>query len=86
MPFLVEGMAIGLISAALATGALYALYEAVIAVVESTNLPLNFIPFSSVLIPIAIAFVIAGVVVGFFGGFISIRKYLKMEGNEILGW
>ncbi|MEE1173657.1 MAG: permease-like cell division protein FtsX [Ruminococcus sp.] len=86
MPFLVEGMAIGFISAALATGALYALYEAVIAVVESTNLPLNFIPFSSVLIPIAIAFVIAGVVVGFFGGFISIRKYLKMEGNEILGW
>jgi hypothetical protein len=26
------------------------------------------------------------VLVGFFGGFISIRKYLRKEGNEILGW
>ena len=31
-------------------------------------------------------FAIAGIVIGFFGSFISIRKYLKMEGNEILGW
>ena len=86
MPFLVEGMAIGFISSACATGALYLLYEGVIAVVQSTNLPLNFIPFSSVLVPVALAFMVVGVAVGFFGGFISIRKYLKMEGNEILGW
>ena len=35
---------------------------------------------------VAIAFVVAGMAIGFFGSFISIRKYLKMEGNEILGW
>ncbi|HCA05490.1 MAG TPA: ABC transporter permease [Ruminococcaceae bacterium] len=86
MPFLVEGMVIGLISAALSTGALALLYNALVNVLLKTNLPIEFIPFSSVVLPLAGAFVIVGVLVGLFGGFISIRKYLKKEGNEILGW
>ena len=28
----------------------------------------------------------AGILIGFLGGFISITKYLKKEGGEILGW
>ena len=35
---------------------------------------------------LALIFILVGVLVGLFGGFISIRKYLKKEGNEILGW
>lgn len=85
MPFLVEGMVIGLVSAIVATGGIALLYEGIMAAV-SQWLPLSPIPLSSVIPLVAGAFVVAGVVVGFFGSLISIRKYLKKEGNEILGW
>lgn len=86
MPFLVEGMVIGIISALLATGALALVYEGVGIVVESAQSMFDFIPYMDVLPYVIAAFIIFGVFVGFLGGFISIRKYLKMEGNEILGW
>lgn len=86
MPFLVEGMVIGVISALLATGALALVYQGVEMVVENAQSMFTFIPYMSVLPYVIGAFVIFGIFVGFLGGFISIRKYLKMEGNEILGW
>ena len=86
MPFLIEGMVIGFISAALSTGALALLYNALVNVLVRTDLPIDYIPFARVVVPLMLTFIIVGVLVGFFGGFISIRKYLKKEGNEILGW
>lgn len=86
MPFLIEGMVIGFISAALSTGALALLYNALVNVLVRTDLPIDYIPFARVVVPLMLAFIVVGVLVGFFGGFISIRKYLKKEGNEILGW
>lgn len=86
MPFLVEGMLIGLISAAISVGGLALLYEGISQVFVSTNIPFDFIPFTNVLLPVVASFVVAGMFVGFAGSFLSIRKYLKMEGNEILGW
>ena len=87
MPFLVEGMVIGIISAALSTGAVALLYEAVKRVItEAAGSWITVLPFSQMVVPLAISFLVAGILVGFFGGFISIRKYLKKEGNEILGW
>lgn len=85
MPFLVEGMTIGLISAIISTGGLALLYNAIMAAIEQF-IPFKSIPLSDVIFFVIIAFVVAGVVIGFFGSFISIRKYLKKEGNEILGW
>ncbi len=86
MPFLVEGMILGFISAAIATGVLALLYRAASGMVERIDLGISAIPFTSVLIILVLSFIVVGVLVGFFGGFISIRKYLKKEGNEILGW
>ena len=86
MPFLVEGMVLGFISAAIATGVLALLYRAASGMVERIDLGISAIPFTSVLIILVPSFIVVGVLVGFFGGFISIRKYLKKEGNEILGW
>ncbi len=87
MPFLVEGMIIGILSAALSTGVVALLYNGVARVIfEVAGSWLNPIPFSQIVLPLALIFVLVGVLVGFFGGFISIRKYLKKEGNEILGW
>ena len=86
MPFLVEGMIIGLISAIIATGVLALVYQGVGMVVENAQSLFSFIPYTDLLPYVAVSFAVFGVFVGFCGGFLSIRKYLKMEGNEILGW
>ena len=86
LPFLVEGMVIGLISAIIATGVLVLVYQGVGMVVENAQSMFDFIPILQVLPYAAAAFILFGIFVGFCGGFLSIRKYLKMEGNEILGW
>lgn len=85
MPFLVEGMAIGLLSAVISTGCIALLYESIMSAITGF-IPFDYIPLMNVIFYVAIAFVVAGIIVGFFGSFISIRKYLKKEGNEILGW
>ena len=85
LPFLVEGVIIGLISSIIGTGCIALLYNAGMNAIEQF-IPFDSIPLSDVIILVAAAFLIAGVLIGFFGSFISIRKYLKMEGNEILGW
>ena len=76
MPFLVEGMVLGFISAAIATGVLALLYRAASGMVERIDLGISAIPFTSVLIILVLSFIVVGVLVGFFGGFISIRTAL----------
>lgn len=85
LPFLVEGVIIGLVSSIIGTACISLLYNAGMNAIEQF-IPFDAIPLSDVIIYVASAFLIAGVLIGFFGSFISIRKYLKMEGNEILGW
>lgn len=85
MPFLIEGMVIGLISAVLSIGLITLLYNAGMSAIESF-VPISTIPFIQLLPYVSAIFILSGLVIGFFGSFISIRKYLKMEGNEILGW
>lgn len=85
IPFVIEGIIIGLISSGIAIGLLALLSNAVINAVEHI-LPFEYIPFSDVMWPIIGAFLIAGVLVGALGSLVSIRRYLKHEGNEILGW
>lgn len=86
MPFLVEGMVIGLASAIIALGALALVYQGVGLAVVSAQSMFDFIPYTDVIVYVAAAFAVFGIFVGFCGGFLSIRKYLKKEGNEILGW
>lgn len=86
IPFVIEGVIIGLTSAVVSIGFLTILYDRVLVAVESI-LPLNgYVPFADVVWYIVAAFVGAGVIVGALGSLLSIRKYLKKEGNEILGW
>lgn len=85
IPFIVEGMLIGLISAIVSTFALYFLYTGIMDAITSM-IPFSYIPINSMILYVAIAFVVAGMSIGAIGGFISMRKYLKKEGNEILGW
>ena len=85
LPFVVEGMVLGFISAIIGTGVLYVVYEGVMSAVNSF-VKISTIPFSDVYLQVGGIFIVAGVVIGAFGSFISMRKYLKMEGNEILVW
>lgn len=85
IPFVVEGMVIGLIASIFSTLALLFLYDGIMEIVVNL-IHVATIPFSSVFWFVAGAFVVAGLVIGALSGFISIRKYLKKEGNEILGW
>lgn len=86
VPFIIEGIIIGIVSAGLSIGALTLLYDAVSKAIEGFLPSFKCIPFEDVMWFIIISFVSAGVVVGALGSFLSIRKYLKREGNEILGW
>lgn len=85
VPFIIEGVVIGLLSAGVSVGLLYLLSDAVIAAVKHI-LPFEYVPFTEVMWPIVGAFVAAGVVVGVLGSLVSISRFLKREGNEILGW
>lgn len=86
IPFVVEGMVIGLISAIISTAALYFLYNGVVGIVLNIFKFTDPVSVESVIWYVLAIFVIAGITIGALSGFISIRKYLKKEGNEILGW
>lgn len=85
IPFIIEGIVMGLISSVLSTLALMFLYDMVMSAIAHL-IPITPIPFTDVVWIVVASFTIAGTLIGALGGFISIRKYLKKEGNEILGW
>lgn len=85
IPFIVEGVIIGLIAAILSTVAMLFLYDGIVEIIVHI-IRFPAIPFANIVWYTAGIFTLAGVIIGALSGFISIRKYLKKEGNEILGW
>ena len=85
VPFVIEGVVIGLVSAIVSTGLLYVLSDAVIKAVK-TILDFPYTPFTDVMWYIIGGFLGAGILVGVMGSMLSISRFLKREGNEILGW
>lgn len=80
-PFVLEGVLIGIIGAAIPLGVLYFVYEKAINYILTRfsilNTLLDFLPVSSVyhtLLPVGLAL---GVGIGFVGSFFTIRKHLK---------
>ena len=74
IPFVVEGMVIGLISAIVSTGALYFLYSGVVGIVLNIFKFTDPVAIESVIWYVLAIFVIAGITIGALSGFISIRK------------
>lgn len=85
IPFIIEGMVIGLVSGLLSSLVIAFLYEGVIAAVQYI-IPFSEIPYSDVALQMTLAFILLGMFVGALGAVISIGRYLKKEGGEILGW
>ncbi|HHV31025.1 permease-like cell division protein FtsX [Caproiciproducens sp. LBM24188] len=85
VPFIVEGMIIGLISGGVASLLLHLIYQKLMSSITSILL---FSPIDISLLSwrLTLIFLLAGTLFGAFGGMISIGKYLKKEGGEIVGW
>lgn len=86
-PFIVEGMSLGFISAALSFGAVWGVYKLIEPTVKSilgmVSKNFNVVPFTNYALYIAAAFVIIGLVSGSIGSLISIQKYLKERGGVV---
>lgn len=86
IPFIIEGTTIGLISGAISIVVLYFGYDQIIKLVEHIMPSIVPIPFSQIMLPVSISFIVAGMLVGAVGSFFSMGAYLKKEGNELLRW
>lgn len=85
LPFVVEGMTVGIIAAILGFGLIFGIYTGVLRIFESStigglvaSLAGNLIPFSQVWLWLAIGFLIFGILLGAIGSSSAIRKYLKV--------
>ncbi len=85
MPFVVEGMILGIISVVISLGLVWGLY--VLAVQQFadllSSLGLEAIEFQEFAIPLLIAFIVIGILTGAGGSAITMRRYLNKEGSEI---
>lgn len=82
IPFVVQGMALGVIATILSMLLLWGLYELVIGAID-VGIMSSMIPFGSVALPLAGLFLLVGVLAGAGGSAISIRKYLKKGGGGV---
>lgn len=81
LPFIVEGITFGLVSAIATTGLLYLVYNSTIDKVKEFGF-MNLIPYSEVVWYLFGGFCLIGILAGSIGSFISISKYLRREGSE----
>ncbi len=88
IPFIIEAMSIGLIAGLISSISLICIYNPVretagnmISMIGTSTIPLE-----DIWLQILLLFSGSGILIGAIGGFISITKYLRKEGGEILGW
>lgn len=82
IPFIVEGMLIGLISAVLAEGLLYFCYRVAAETIVSTLGTTDIVRYGDVAWWLLLIFVGIGIFAGVLGSAIMISKYLRREGSE----
>lgn len=82
IPFIVEGMLIGLISALLSEGLLYFCYRVATETISNTLGTGDIIGYGDMAWYLLAVFVGIGVFAGALGSFIMIGKYLRKEGSE----
>ena len=78
-PFFVEGFFLGLFGAVFSFFIEWGLYEVLRKAIMNTGLEvLTSVPFTDVLVPMALVCGVAGFVIGIFGSVMSIRRFLKV--------
>lgn len=85
LPFVVEGMILGIISSVISLGLVWAFYEFAINQFSDllTSLQLDALNFADFALPMLGIFVAIGIVTGVGGALISMSRYLNREGSEI---
>ncbi len=82
IPFIVEGVVIGLISAILSEAVVYFCYRVATETIITKLATSGVVPFSKAALPLFGVFAGIGVLAGALGSFIIIGKYLRREGSE----
>lgn len=84
VPFIVEGVIIGLLSGGVASGLLVLVYNKLVSSIASIPLfsPVDIGPITW---RITLIFMLAGALFGVLGGLITLGKYLKKEGGDLGG-
>jgi cell division transport system permease protein len=81
-PFVIEGLTLGVIGAAIAFGLEWGIYslltDRIMTSIAGSLIGDSVLAFSALALPVGVVFVGIGVVVGAFGGTIAIRNYLKV--------
>lgn len=80
LPFVVEGVLMGLLAGGIGYGLIYLLYRW-LAQRFSFGVLMSLVSFRTVWAPLLIGFLVGGVLVGVCGSVISMNKYLKQEGS-----
>ncbi|MBP3328852.1 MAG: permease-like cell division protein FtsX [Clostridia bacterium] len=85
-PFVIEGILLGVISAAVSLGAVWGIYELVKNSVADMlggimDIGSSLVPFTDYLLVILAAFLIIGILSGVVGSMVSIQRYLKEQGG-----
>ena len=80
LPFIVQGFLLGMISAGIAFGLEWLLYDFLVSRIEAmdTLRMFNFVPFKDLLLPMIATFGGAGLLVGVLGSGTSIRKFMDV--------
>ena len=82
LPFMIEGIAIGIISSVLAFGVMYLMQNAIMKAIGSAFSISSMVPFKSYALVLFLIFLAIGVLSGVLGSLIMMGKYLKKEGSE----
>ena len=80
LPFVVEGLTLGLLGAGIAFGGEWLLYDLLVKKIEamgSLNM-FKFVPFQQLLLPMVCVFAGTGFIVGVLGSWSSIRKFMNV--------
>lgn len=81
LPFLVEGMIIGIISGVTSFGLIWYVYQTAAKAIKATFSTMGILSFGDLWWIVLLAFVGAGILAGAGGSLISISKYLKRDGG-----
>ena len=82
LPFVIEGISIGVISSAISMGLIYFCYRIVGDTIAESLGTLSIIRFGEAFLPLLIVSLGIGVFSGLIGSIIMISKYLRKEGSE----
>ncbi len=82
VPFVVEGMIIGIVSALISEGLLYFCYRVATETISTTLGTTDIVKYSDVAVYLLLIFLGIGILAGILGSIIMISKYLRKEGSE----